>query len=215
MTRSSVLVFSFLLVAPCASMKMKAAAGPDDLKMPNCMRLAYNQLSTNYGSSCYIYHSFLGYHPETGEQNNGPEMYGFGEETFILDGVSDELLWKSAHEKSSWPSGFMIETADGSDVSDHGIDCNKRSSTGNVIPGFLDTCPHGPIWKAESNYNKTLESLKEMKHQIKNDKKVLKIVAKEEYKHAKEIKKDVKDNMDEGKRLKKFAKDAKDSKKKK
>jgi len=195
-------------------MKMKAAAGPDDLKMPNCMRLPYNQLSNYGGASCYIYHSFMGYHPETGQQNNAPEMYGFGEETFILDGVSDELTWKF-NPQQAWPSGFMIETADGSDVADHDVDCNKRSSTGGVIPGFLDTCPHGPIWKAESNYNKTLESLKEMKHQIKNDKKVLKIVAKEEYKHAKGIKNEVKDNMDEGKRLKKFAKDAKGSKKKK
>jgi len=226
MTRSSVLVFSFLLVAPCASMKMKGKIAPEieeleedgpkkkkmDLIMPNCLRIRYNQLSAYNTKSCYVYHSFMGYHPETGQVKKSPEVNNFQDDIFILDGISDKLTWKWAKHLSSWASSFVAETADGQN---HEVNCNKRKANYGVIPGYIDTCPHGPIWQAESNYNKTRDTLAAMKTLIKHDKKVLHIVAKAGFKEAKNKTNDLRDAMQEGKRVKKLAIAEKDKKKKK
>jgi len=210
------LVLALLLVAPCASMKMKAAS-PDDLEYPNCQRIAYNQLGQyDYQKTCRVYHSFMGYHPETGQQQYAPELYGFADTEFILDGVSEELLWK-VRADSSWGSGFAFETTDGSTLDERGVNCDKRSSTGGVIPGFLDTCPHGALWQAERQYNETVEVLKDIKEEIKHTKKeidrtrkVMKIMAKGS---IPDLKGNLTSTQEALTQIKKLVKDAKEQKK--
>lgn len=198
MTRASALVFTLLLAAPCASMKMKAA-GPEDYEMPNCVKLKYNQLNQRSSKSCYVYHTFTGYHPETGERWNLPKKYEFEDTAFILDGISPTLQWRWAQQHNSWASSFTAETFDGGN---HEVNCNKRTSEGYTIPGYLDTCPHGPVWQAEFNYNQTQDHLMMLKNELRYHKKeigrsrkVMKIVAQESLGEMRGELKDTKDEM--------------------
>lgn len=212
------LVLALLLVAPCASMKMKAGI-PEKLEnsMPNCIKVRYNQMSTYNTKSCYVYHSFMGYHPQTGQVQKSPDLYGFSEETFLLTGVHATAAWKWAKQYSSWASSFVAEVADGSNVGPNtDYNCNKRTSNGGVVPGYIDTCPHGPLWQAYKNFNDTNDRVAEIREEIKHTKKEIDRTRKVMKIMAKGAIPDLKGNLTETKeayaRIKELVKEAKAAK---
>lgn len=178
MACSSILVFAFLFVAPCASLKMKTEEALGELpKAVNCLKSSYYGIQRANSNSCWIYHHYQ--YNNDGKETSLPEVDGFMDTTFRIDSLSDTVEWKVHRNQWQGPrqGHFMAETADGSS-----IECG---STWVSEPMSISHCLNGAEWQAaryvESKYmnlQETRHELKAVKRDVKRYKKAAQVVGK-------------------------------------
>jgi len=221
MARSSIILVFTLLVAPCASLKMKTEEGLAAKAVPNavnCQQSEYHGMYNANDKSCRVYHHYAT--TDDGAPSNLPEKDGFMHTEFKVDELSDTQKWKVHVNSWSQPTAwdFMIETADGSLLSDVGIDCTLDWG----IEGHITHCVNGAEWQAArwveatyENIHRSKHALKDTKKSIKSYKKAASVIGKKWRDETKEKMKGFRDELNGARKIMEMSREARDAKKNK
>lgn len=169
MARSSILVLT-LLLAPCASLKMKTEAGLGAKAVPNavnCLKSSYYGIGNAGHNSCWIYHHYTS--KDDGSPWTLPDKDGFMDTDFYIDGISDTVTWKVSRNSWSRPgqSHFKAETSTGEGKDDLGVECGNDWG----IDGTISHCVNGAEWQAARWVERSYMRIHDAKHALKSTKK--------------------------------------------